>query len=421
MTDRPEETSEQVIEPEAPETASRWNGNSDLQNRRLITPKLATVVLVGSFVFGALLGGFVYQESKPRFHQLAANNAIRKDVCERIAADLQDFKKAPHAFQRTALKILLGEAEAVVTAKYSDVLTEASFDFRDSPETLVADCQADARQWVNIPSRFPEYYDSERALVQLEAKKPLWSRLPTQPSPPPFATEQQPEGRIALVIGNAAYRSAPLRNPSNDAEDMAEFLKKANFSVTKVTDADLVRLREIVAQFLKELPKYDVGLIYYSGHGIEFRGRNYLLPVDAVIQQEEEIPRLAVDATQIADTASRTKVGTLILILDACRNAPIFASTRSVDVGLVEMLPPRGSIIAFSAGPGQIAADGTARNSPYTEALLQQMQIPNRKIEDILKETGKVVSVSTQNRQVPWYNSSLIGDFYMLIEKGPGP
>jgi uncharacterized caspase-like protein len=193
---------------------------------------------------------------------------------------------------------------------------------------------------------------------------------------------------------------------------MTEFLKSAGFKVIEVKNADIFELRSSIKNFEDNLPAYDVGLIYYSGHGIEFKGSNYLIPVDAQLKNEQDIPRQGYDISSILAKMSKANKKTSIFILDACRNNPVFSQYRSAADGLTQMAAPSGAIIAFSAAPGQVASDGNGRNSPYTAALLSKAKVPNKKIEDILKETSQKVSDDTGGRQIPWYNSSLVGDFY---------
>ena len=156
-------------------------------------------------------------------------------------------------------------------------------------------------------------------------------------------------------------------------------LKNAGFKVIELHNANLDEMRRSITDFSEQLVNYEVGLVYYSGHGIEFSGRNYFIPVNANIKTEDEIPRQGFDVTEIVEKMSRNNLKTSIFIIDACRNAPVFSKFRSPKTGLTSMQVSNGSIVAFSAAPGQVAIDGNGRNSPYTKALLQQIQIPNKK------------------------------------------
>jgi hypothetical protein len=224
--------------------------------------------------------------------------------------------------------------------------------------------------------------------------------------------------RIALVIGNAKYLSSPLRNPINDANDMSNALKQSGFEVIDVRDANLQQMRSAVRNFGDRLINNDVGLVYYSGHGIESKGRNYFIPVNSDIQRDDEIADQGLDVSLILDKMTTAGKGVNILIVDACRNDPFSRSFRSTSKGLVAMDAPKGTIIAYSTSPGKVASDGDpkARNSPYTKHLLSAIQVPNRPIEMVFKEVRRNVQNDTKNDQTPWENTSLSGDFYFRIQ-----
>ena len=225
--------------------------------------------------------------------------------------------------------------------------------------------------------------------------------------------------RIALVIGNAKYLSSPLRNPINDANDISKALKQSGFEVIDVRDANLQQMRSAVRNFGDRLINSDGGLVYYSGHGIESKGRNYFIPVDTDIQRDDEIADQGLDVSLILDKMTTAGKGVNILIVDACRNDPFSRSFRSTSKGLAAMDAPRGTIIAYSTSPGKVASDGDpkARNSPYTKHLLAAIQVPNRPIEMVFKEVRRNVQTDTKNDQTPWENTSLSGDFYFRIQK----
>ena len=248
----------------------------------------------------------------------------------------------------------------------------------------------------------------------------------TKNSNPPAVSEAQgntPNAvvglRIALVIGNAKYQISPLRNPINDANDISNALKQSGFEVIDLRDASLQQMRSAVRNFGDRLINSDVGLVYYSGHGIESKGRNYFIPVNTDIQRDDEIADQALDVSLILDKMTTAGKGVNILIVDACRNDPFTRSFRSASKGLAAMDAPKGTIIAYSTSPGKVASDGDpkARNSPYTKALLQAMQTPNRPIEQVFKDVRRSVQAETKNQQTPWENTSLSGDFYFRVQK----
>ena len=225
------------------------------------------------------------------------------------------------------------------------------------------------------------------------------------------------ERRVALVIGNAAYKSAPLDNPINDATDIANELKRRGFKVIARNNANLRSLQQAVRDFSDEFKKSDVGLIYYSGHGVETKGQNYLIPVDADIRKEYELSAQAYPASQLTEMmeevqSSDGKKRVAILILDACRDNPLTRSWRSSGRGLARMDAPAGTFISFSTSPGSVASDGRGRNSPFTKHLLQAIRKPDVPIELMFKEVRVGVMDETKGEQIPWDSSSLTGDFY---------
>lgn len=223
--------------------------------------------------------------------------------------------------------------------------------------------------------------------------------------------------RVALVIGNSNYRTRPLRNPVNDANDVSSALKSSGFQVIDLRDASLQQMRAGVRQFGDRLINNDVGLVYYSGHGVEVKGRNYFIPVNADIQREDEIADQGLDVNLVLEKMSTAGKGVNILIVDACRDDPFGRSFRSSSRGLANMDAPRGTIIAYATSPGKVAQDGDGRNSPYTKNLVRAMQQPNKPIEQVFKEVRRAVQSETKNQQTPWENTSLSGDFYFRVQK----
>jgi hypothetical protein len=226
---------------------------------------------------------------------------------------------------------------------------------------------------------------------------------------------QSSSKRIALVIGNASYPSSPLKNPVNDAADISAVLKRSGFEVIDQRNATLVEMTRAIRQFGDKLMQSDVGLVYFSGHGIEAKGRNYLLPVNANLQREDEVAFQAIDANMILEKMNTANKSVNILIVDACRDNPFARSFRSISKGLAQMDAPTGTIVAFSTSPGKTAADGNGRNSPFTKNLVKAMSKINTPIETVFKEVRKLVVEETKGQQTPWESSSLIGDFYFKV------
>jgi uncharacterized caspase-like protein len=232
-----------------------------------------------------------------------------------------------------------------------------------------------------------------------------------------LAPAVQAERRVALVVGNNSYPSAPLLNPVNDAKAMAQALEGAGFSVILKLDANQGELLGALREFgnrLKEGGPGTAGLFYFAGHGMQIKGRNFLIPVGANIEHEDEVSYQAMDAQAVMDKMESAGNGTNIVILDACRNNPFARSFRSGRQGLAQMDAPVGTLVAFSTAPGSVAADSgsTGSNGLYTAHLLRAIQRPGQKVEDVFKQVRLAVLRESGNRQVPWEASSLIGDFY---------
>jgi len=229
------------------------------------------------------------------------------------------------------------------------------------------------------------------------------------------------ERRVALVIGNATYKVNPLKNPVNDSNDIARSLRSVGFDVIEVNNATLVQMREATRRFADKLSNSDVGLVYYSGHGVEVRGKNYLIPVNADIKREYEVVDQAFDASQFLEMMDNIRgpnnKRVNILIVDACRNNELQRSWRSTTNGLARMDAPGGTFISFATAPGRVAADGVGRNSPYTKHLLQALKQPNMPIEQVFKVVRRNVIDETKGEQIPWENSSLVGDFFFTVQR----
>jgi hypothetical protein len=229
------------------------------------------------------------------------------------------------------------------------------------------------------------------------------------------------ERRVALVIGNATYKINPLKNPVNDSTDMARSLRSVGFDVIEANNTTLAQMREVTRRFADKLGNSDVGLVYYSGHGVEVKGKNYLIPVNADIKREYEVVDQAFDASQFLEMMDNIRgpnnKRVNILIVDACRNNELQKSWRSNNNGLARMDAPGGTFISFATAPGRVAADGVGRNSPYTKHLLQALKQPNVLIEQVFKVVRRNVMEETKGEQIPWENSSLVGDFYFTVQR----
>jgi TonB family protein len=218
--------------------------------------------------------------------------------------------------------------------------------------------------------------------------------------------------RVALVIGNGAYDVAPLNNPVNDAQDMAQSLRQLGFDVLSGSNLTQREMRQLIREFGQKIKGGGVGLFYYAGHGMQVKGQNYLIPVGADIQAEADVEDLAVSVNLVLNVMDDAGNGLNIVVLDACRNNPFARSFRSAAGGLAQVDAPTGTLIAYATAPGSVASDGTSRNGLYTQELLKFMRTPGLDIENVFKQVRISVRTLTQGRQTPWEASSLVGDFY---------
>jgi Caspase domain len=218
-----------------------------------------------------------------------------------------------------------------------------------------------------------------------------------------------PGPRTALIIGNADYSFAPLKNPINDAEVMAKALEGAGFKVIMEKDADQAKMVEVVRTFGAELKRRGgVGLFYFSGHGTQIDGENYLLPVGAQFASLEDVKRGSVTALAVVDAMASAHSDPNIIILDACRNNPIDPNGAK---GPSRIDSNARLFISYATSPGLTALDGAGNNSPYAKYLYQSIDAPNLDIEDTFKRTLKGVYVETKGEQTPWISSTFFGDF----------
>jgi len=230
------------------------------------------------------------------------------------------------------------------------------------------------------------------------------------------------EKRIALVIGNSDYLHGPLANPVNDARSMARALRSAGFDVILGENlSNKTEMKRLIRDFGFKLNKGGVGLFYFAGHGLQVNGFNFLVPVNAVINNEEEVEYEAVDAGFVISQMEAAKNRLNIVILDACRNNPYARSFRSTKQGLSGMNAPTGTLIAYATAPGSVASDGSGVNGLYTQELLSQINKSDLQIESVFKNVRAEVVRKSGGRQTPWESSSLIGDFYFYPENVPVP
>jgi len=222
----------------------------------------------------------------------------------------------------------------------------------------------------------------------------------------------QKDVRVALVIGNGAYQNAePLRNPVNDARAMARALRDAGFEVIAHENLTRRGFVEALHEFSGKVPPGGVGLFYYAGHGIQVRGLNHLVPVDAALTTERDVKYETIDLNDVLGGLNEARARLSLVILDACRDNPFARRFRSTTRGLAQTDAPRGTMIAYATAPGETAADGDGNNGLYTAELLKAIAVPGLKLEEIFKRTIDGVARASGNKQTPWVSSSFRGDF----------
>jgi hypothetical protein len=227
--------------------------------------------------------------------------------------------------------------------------------------------------------------------------------------------------RLALVIGNGAYREAPLPNPLNDASDVAKALEASGFTVIKRENASLRDMHLALREFGDRLDRQGTGLFYFAGHGMQVRGRNYLIPVDADIAREDEVAYSALDLNAVMEKIDSAKNPVNIVILDACRNNPFGTRVQATAKGLAQVDAPPGTLIAFATAPGSTAADGMGRNGLYTQHLVKHLQRPGLAIEEVFKAVRAGVRTDSKNQQIPWESTSLESAFTFRRAEAPKP
>lgn len=226
------------------------------------------------------------------------------------------------------------------------------------------------------------------------------------------------ERRVALVIGNSAYKEAPLRNPVNDARAIAARLRTLGFDVTLRENLKSRELGGIYREFRSKITPGAVALVFYAGHGLQVKGQNYFPAVDSDISGEEDVPLQSLNLGTLLDTMEEAKAGVNLVFLDACRDNPFARRFRSAARGLAKVEAASGTLIHYATRPGSVAADGNGRNGTYTEELLAKIGQPGIPVELMLKQVTNSVMAKTRGRQEPWVEGSLRGDFYFIFQ-GP--
>lgn len=248
--------------------------------------------------------------------------------------------------------------------------------------------------------------------------------LPFGPAMSAPGNVKSAESRIALVIGNGAYRTAPLKNPPGDASAVAATLRGLGYDVTLRQNTRLRELIESLREFSLRAPKATVRMLFYAGHGVQVKGRNYLVPIDADPKSEADIQRQSADVGEFVDRLSAIRTGANIVVLDACRVNPFAGGVivgpdgrrlkfrGAAPRGLATLDAPVGTLVAFSTAPNGVALDGArGEHSVYARHLLAHLPTPGLQIEQLFKRVRIAVAEDTGRVQVPWESSSLTADF----------
>lgn len=276
---------------------------------------------------------------------------------------------------------------------------------------------------VTTPPATPSPVVTTPPSAQPYTAPPAASARPSNAQPPAFTPSRPVETRTAppmsrrtaLVIGNAAYAMGPLQNAVKDATDIAAMLRRLSFEVTTLQNASLQEMEDAVNAFNLRLRDGGMGLFYFAGHGVQADGENYLIPLKARIDRQQDVRYQALPMGRVIGAMEDANNGLNILILDACRNMPFSRSFRSSQGGLAPPpTSPRGMLIAYATSPGGMAADGTGENGVYTKYLLQAMSVPGLSIEQVFKQVRYGVVAETEGKQTPWESSSLLGDFAFM-------
>ncbi|MCB1420354.1 MAG: caspase family protein [Notoacmeibacter sp.] len=296
---------------------------------------------------------------------------------------------------------------------------------------------ADIRKYIELRPEDAKAQDWLRTVEGAAGRATTKAAVPDAGKPPTAIVQQAapkvaaapaiqatPGKRLALVIGNGAYRhSAALPNPANDARSMADLLRSIGFEVIEGIDADLETMNRLMRDYARKSQDADVTLLFYAGHGMQVGARNFLVPVDAELKDATSVDFELVDVQQsvVKYMGGGKRIG--IVLLDACRDNPLsrslarrFSTTRSgvVGEGLAEIRASGGTLVAFATAPGDVALDGEGKNSPFTVALLKHLRTPGMEIERVLKLVKRDVYETTGEKQEPWHNSSLRSDLVLV-------
>jgi uncharacterized caspase-like protein len=224
---------------------------------------------------------------------------------------------------------------------------------------------------------------------------------------------QNDRKHIALLIGNSKYSKAKVKSPENDALLLAEELKEKGFDVIACTNLTIREMKIQMQEFEDKLKQINgIALFFYSGYGLQFNGQNYLVPIDAQINKEQDIELEAIDIQKLIGEMEIAKNALNLIILDASRENPFSKIVKKKDNGLAIIDPPLGTLVAYSTTPGNYSVENDGDNSLYIRELVRAIKMPGLKMEEIFKKVRKQVYKKTNGLQSTWENSSLFNDFY---------
>jgi hypothetical protein len=230
-----------------------------------------------------------------------------------------------------------------------------------------------------------------------------------------LAQAAQAESRVALVIGNSAYQAnKPLNNPVNDAQAVSQMLNQAGFEVVMAFDLTRDIMKQTVEEFaarVLEKGNNTVAMVYYAGHGVQVDGENFLIPIDAKFNGEDDLPEQGVKLADVVAALEATQTKARIVVVDACRNNPFGGSAADDAGGFALVDAPEGALIAYSTSPGTVAFDGLGKHSPYAAAFMRTARIPNLPVEQVFKKVRLLVNDSTDKKQLPWDSARLTTEF----------
>lgn len=249
------------------------------------------------------------------------------------------------------------------------------------------------------------YDNNDAALSSLDEGKSIFKLIPT--SDTSFAK------KVALLIGNAAYETQPLVNPINDVDDISSRLQSLGFEVLLYKNANSKTMENAVSIFRSKLCKNSLAFFYFAGHGVQIDGINYLVPVNSEIKNEIDLKYESLNFSKMLSYIDSAEATSKIVILDACRNNPFSTKWRSVSRGLSGASATTGTFISFSTAPGDVAYDGSGRNSIFAKYFLKYMKHKGLTVEQIFKGVRHAVMQETSGRQIPWDSSSLLGDIVL--------